>query len=366
MKRTIASSRSWFVIRGVAVAVAMVAGVVVMMMWLMGVFHPKVGTPAPTTTAPAGRPAGDLPLAEARTIRVPGTETAAGTIRAVHEAAVASKLLAKVAAVLIKAGDPVRKGQVLVQLDDADVKARKEQAAAALEAAKATRDQAKIEYDRVQKLFQQDSAARIELDRVTTSLKSAEAEWQRADHMLKEAETILAYSTITSPMDGIVIDKQVEVGDTVKPAQVLVALYDPTRMQLIARVRESLAHRLRVGQGVPVRVDALAMTCEGQISEIVPEAESASRTFSVKVTGPCPPGVYGGMFGRLMIPLEEEKVLVIPRLAVRRVGQLDIVEVADRDVLRRRAVQLGRIFGENVEVLSGLREGERVALAAGV
>jgi multidrug efflux pump subunit AcrA (membrane-fusion protein) len=109
------------------------------------------------------------------------------------------------------------------------------------------------------------------------------------------------------------------------------------------------------------------------VSEIVPEAQSASRTFAVKVTGPCPPGVYSGMFGRLLIPLGDEDVLVIPRAAVRRVGQLDIVDVAEpaggapdgkgRLVLRRRIVQLGRDFDDQVQVLSGLRVDEQVALA---
>jgi multidrug efflux pump subunit AcrA (membrane-fusion protein) len=135
-------------------------------------------------------------------------------------------------------------------------------------------------------------------------------------------------------------------------------------MQLVASVRESLTRRLEVGESIGVRVEALDKTCDGTISEIVPEAESASRTFSVKVTGPCPAGVYSGMFGRLLIPLDEEPVLVIPRSTVRRVGQLDVVEVADGGVLRRRAVQLGRQFGEDVEVLSGLREGEQVLLPA--
>jgi hypothetical protein len=68
------------------------------------------------------------------------------------------------------------------------------------------------------------------------------------------------------------------------------------------------------------------------------------------------------MFGRLMIPLDDEEVVVIPRDAVRRIGQLDVVEVAEGNLLRRRAVQMGRELGDDVEVLAGLREGEQVAL----
>jgi len=85
------------------------------------------------------------------------------------------------------------------------------------------------------------------------------------------------------------------------------------------------------------------------------------------VTGPCPPGIYTGMFGRLLIPLGDEDVLVVPRTAVRRIGQLTVVDVAVDGVLHRRAVQLGRTFGDDVEVLSGLQVGERLAVGlAGV
>jgi RND family efflux transporter MFP subunit len=196
---------------------------------------------------------------------------------------------------------------------------------------------------------------------------------ERAAQAAREAETILGYATIRSPLDGIIVDKRVEVGDTATPGQVLLTLYDPTRMQLIARVRESLTQRLQVGQDIDVHVSALGKTCTGRVSEIVPEAEAASRTFSVKVTGPCPEGVYTGMFGRLLIPLDDEQVLLIPQAAVRRIGQLDVVDVVVRAPdetqaeprVQRRTVQLGRDFGEDVEVLAGLQAGELVALGTG-
>lgn len=344
----------------------MLVAIVAIMLWLVGVFRPKIGQ---DTAAPPGRrPIANAPLVEVVSIRVPVNETAVGTVKAVHEAAVAAKLLAKVLAVHIKAGQPVAKDTVLVELDSTDLTARRDQAKAAVESARAARDQAKVEYDRIQLLSTQGAAAQLEIDKARNALKGAEADLQRAEQSLKEADTVLDYATIRSPLTGVVVDKKVEVGDTVQPGQVLATLYDPTRMQLVARVRESLAQTLEVGKTIPVRIDALNLECHGQISEIVPEAESASRTFSVKVTGPCPPGAYAGMFGRLMVPLDETEMLVIPEAAVRRIGQLDIVDVAEHEQLVRRSVQLGRRFkptGDEpakVQVLSGLRAGERVAL----
>lgn len=351
--------RPWLIRTALPLALAII--VVVMLLALAGVFHSKIPE---GLAAPVSRPVGDAPLVEVRTIETPIVETAVGTVRAVQETAVGSRILARVAEVRVRAGQEVEKGELLVRLDDTDLQARLRQADASVAAARAARDQARVEYDRVADLFQRSMAAKIEMDRVDAALKTAEAELNRAEQARHEAQAVLAYAEIVAPSAGRVVDKRVEEGDTVAPGQVLLTLYDPSRMQLVARVRESLTQRLNVGQLIDVRIDALEKTCQGTISEIVPEAESASRTFSVKVTGPCPPGIYSGMFGRLLVPLSPQRVLVVPRSAVRRVGQLDLVDVAADDALQRRAVQLGRALGDDVEVLSGLRNGERVVAPA--
>ncbi len=355
-------------IGSIAAGVAFLAVVVVLMMWLAGAFHRKIDAHALERAGASipKRPIEESRLVAVRRVRVPRYEFSVGSIGAVHEVSLAAKLLAKIIEIPVSAGQAVSEGQLLVRLDDRDLKARLDQAQSAVSGAKAAREQAHIEYERVKKLFGEGAAAPIEWDRVQTQLKSAEAELARTEQAAAEARTVLEYATITSPISGVVIDKKVNVGDTATPGQVLLTLYDPMHMQLVASVRESLTRRLSVGQTVDVEIDAIQRRCQGRISEIVPEAESASRTFSVKVTGPCPEGVYSGMFGRLFIPLEDEEVLIVPRRCIRRVGQLDIVEVAALDTLQRRAVQIGRKFGDDVEVLSGLVEGERVDSGATV
>ena len=347
-----------------ALALLFGIAIVVLLMWLAGVFTSKIRRTSGGPAESPGRALGDEALVAAHLIRVPATESAVGTIRAVHETTVASKLLAKVMDVRVKAGQSVDKDEILVRLDDRDLQSRQEQAESAVRSAQASQEQAKIEYDRVKELYAQNSAARIELERADTTLKAASADLQRAEQAQQEATVTLGYATILSPLTGIVVDKRVEVGDMVTPGQTLLTLYDPKHMQLVASVRESLVRRLQVGQTLGVHVDALNRTCPGTVSEIVPESDVASRSFAVKVTGPCPPDIHSGMYGRLLIPLDEENLLVIPQAAVRRVGQLDMVDVADSSGQRveRRVVQLGRKVGEDIVVLAGLAEGERVAL----
>jgi membrane fusion protein, multidrug efflux system len=338
------------------------AGVVVLMLWLAGKFSPKV--PAADGIAQSQVSDVKVRLAPARLVRLPLSESAVGTIRAVHETSIGSKLLARVVEVNLKAGQKVRTGDVLIRLDDTDLRAKLQQAKAAVASAEAVDNQASADERRYAQLVKSRTISQQAYDQAVATRRSAEADLHRAQAAVNEVQATLDWATIRSPIDGTVIDKKVDVGDMVTPGQMLVTLFDPTHMQLVASVRESLTRRLQVGQNIGVQVEGLDKQCSGTISEIVPEAQAASRAFQVKVTGPCPAGIYTGMFGRILIPLQEEQVLVIPRRAVRNVGQLELVDVSDEGRVGRRTIRTGRVLGDDIEVLSGLREGEQVVLPA--
>jgi RND family efflux transporter MFP subunit len=343
-----------------ALAAACAVGIVALMMVLAGTFKAKVkgGLPAEVTSA-AAKPQETVVV---RAVRRPRRESAVGTVRAVHEAVVASKILARVEEVRVRAGQEVKQGDVLVVLDDADLKSRLEQASAAESAARARWEQAEGDRKRFEDLRVGTTVSQSELDRVNAAARTAKADLDRARRAVEEARIVEAYATVRAPMGGRVIDKKVNEGDTVSQGQPLLTMYDPSHMQLVATVRESLAMRLKVGQEIPARLDTFDYDCVARVSEVVPEAQAESRSFEVKVTGPCPPNVYSGMFGRIFIPVEDEEVLVVPEPAVRRVGQLDEVDVVEDGHDRRRLVQLGRALDEGREVLAGLAAGERVAL----
>jgi RND family efflux transporter MFP subunit len=346
----------------IAVLLVFAVGVIVLLLWLAGRFEPKVPakstTPLPQSSVVKGE------VEPVRLVRLPLYESAVGTVRAVHETTIGSKLLARVMEVNLKAGQKVRTGDVLVRLGDTDLKAKLQQARAALASIEAVRAQAAVEEKRYAQLRQSKAVSGQEYEKVATALQSAEADSLQAQATVNEVQATLDWATIRSPIDGTVIDKKVDVGDMVTPGQMLVTLFDPKRMQLVASVRESLAHQLKEGQNIGVQIERLSKQCSGTISEIVPEAQSNSRTFQVKVTGPCPPGIYSGMFGRILIPLDDEEVLVIPGRAVQHVGQLQLVNVLEDGRVTRRSIRTGRRLGGNVEVLSGLQEGEQVVAPA--
>jgi len=360
-----------------AVLLAFAASVIVLLLWLAGKFSPKV----PATSAAAASSQGfevEGRAVPARLLEVSRFESAVGTVRAVHEISIGSKLLARVVEANLRAGQKVKQGDVLLRLDDTDLRAKLLQAKAAVTAAEAARNQAVVDEGRYAQLIQSRAVSREQYDQKVTALRTADANLVGAKEAVNEVQAALDWATIRAPIDGTVIDKKVSEGDMVTPGLLLVTLFDPTHMQLVASVRESLTHRLQVGQSIAVQVEGLNKQCSGTVSEIVPEAQSTSRTFQVKVTGPCPAGIYSGMFGRILIPLPKEQVLVIPRRAMRNVGQLELVEVRDDGHASRRAIRSGRTFkaeevaslaglhegDEYVEVLSGLRAGEQVVLPA--
>jgi RND family efflux transporter MFP subunit len=344
-----------------AVAAGFAAGVVVLLLWLAGAFSAKL--PTATAENPAQTPPFHGRTATVRIVVQPRIESASGTVRAVHEIGIGAKLLARVVAIPLKAGQEIHAGDVLTRLDDADLLAKLRQANAAVASAEAVYGQTAADQKRYAELTKTRTVSHEEYEKVDAAFRTAKAELLRTQEAVNEANAALQWATIRSPIDGTVIDKRVEVGDMVTPGQLLVTIYDPKRMQLVANVRESLAHQLALGQQIEVQLEGMGKQCHGTISEIVPEAQPASRTCQIKVTGPCPPNVYSGMFGRVLIPLpEKERVLVIPRQAVRRVGQLELVDVVDAGRVERRAIRLGRAVGDDVETLSGLREGEAVVL----
>jgi HlyD family secretion protein len=314
--------------------------------------------------------------------------------------------------ILVREGDKVigpeekpETATVLARLDDRDIQARLRQASfqvkatdraldaaksrlgaarSKVEAAKAHVTQTVSDYLRYEDLYKSKAATGQQLEHARAQRDMAEAQMRASqqeveatqDEILRlqaqkeqseasvtEAQVMLSYTLIRAPFTGQVIRKTVEVGDTVSPGQTLFLLDTPLHPELHAVVAESLLPHLQVGQQLEVHVDALDETLWGKVREIVPQADPATRTVSVKVSLPPQPELVSGLFGRLRIPYGQYETLVIPAAAVRKVGQLDLVDVADAQGHRhRRFVTLGHHHDALVEVLSGLEEGDEVVI----
>jgi RND family efflux transporter MFP subunit len=346
--------------RGLAVAAGLVV-LVVAIAWLSGAFVPKI---EPGHEPPVVRRWSGEPTDEVHEVTKSYIEEAVGSLKAASRTAVSAKVLATILEITVTAGDQVQAGDVLIRLDSKELETRVRQAEQSLAAAVAGRKEAEQDFNRLKPLYEKRVISKAEFDQATAKLEVAQAGESRAEQAVSEAKAFLSYATIQAPKAGRIVDRLAEEGDTARPGEPLLVLYDATSLRLEAPVQENLAVKLRVGQKLNVYVDAIGREIEATIDEIVPQADAPSRSFLVKAALPRADDLYEGMFGRLHIPAGSRRHLCLATDAIQEVGQLRFVEVLMPDeTLERRLIKTGRLgMPGRVEVLSGLRAGEKVVL----
>ncbi|MDA8429572.1 MAG: efflux RND transporter periplasmic adaptor subunit [Geobacteraceae bacterium] len=330
----------------------------------------KADTPAPVIKG--------VLLETVTTTTLPETMEMVGTVRARTSAVVSARIPGTISVLKVREGDRVRKGQLLVQLDAQENQANAavavsgvDEAQRGLEEARSRKKMADTTFARYQNLFKEQAISRQEFDVKQTERDLASQGVARAEARLKQtqsgsraASAISGYTRILAPISGIITSKQADLGATVFPAQPLMTIEDEGSYQLELSVPESIAPIVKPGTAVQVTLDAMKTAFNARISEIVPAADPASRTFIAKVAlGQ--KGLKSGMFGRGAISLGTKiNGLLVPRKAIVEQGALTSVWVVDKNALARmRLVKVGKTFGDNVEVLSGLSDGERIAVA---
>ncbi|OGP83792.1 MAG: hypothetical protein A2Y95_12520 [Deltaproteobacteria bacterium RBG_13_65_10] len=348
--------------RKAALAAASIVGLVLLLLYMQG--NLGGGKVAPGTLS---RPKEAASGVVKRVERSEVVETRAwpGTVRSRTLAEVAPKVLARVLDVKVRPGDAIRRGDVIARLDDRDAASRVRQARASLAAAEAEAKRAEADGRRMQKLFEERVVSRQTLDAAQAQAKASRAEAESARDAIEEARVLLTEMTVRAPFDGIVNERLAEPGDMGVPGKPLARIQSGDHLQLEARVPERWARALAVGARATVRLDAPARDLIVTIEEIAPAADPQSRTFLVKAGLPPSPELRAGTFGRLLQPCERRLALLVPAAAIMRSGQVQQVRVVQHGEARTRNVQTGKAYGESVEVLAGLREGEQVMVGGG-
>jgi RND family efflux transporter MFP subunit len=336
-------------------------GLSVAIAWISGAFTKKI---EPGESRSVFRQLEDQQTDVVHEITKDYIEEAVGTLKAANRSEISAKVLATIQEIHVAAGDFVQHGDLLVVLNTQELQARLNQAQESLSAASAATWEAESDFNRKQNLMKTNSISRQEYDIAERKFNVAKADERRATQAVSEAEILLSYSKITAPKDGRIVDRLAEPGDTTQPGKPILTLYDVQTLRLETPVMESLAIKLKVGQDLTVRVDSVNKDFTATIEEIVPQADTASRSFLVKSSLPRSDNLYEGMYGRLQIPAGSRRHLCLATDAIRRVGQLEFVDVVMEDrSLQLRLIKTGRLgMPGRVEVLSGVNAGERVVL----
>jgi len=289
------------------------------------------------------------------------TEPVPATIGARQATTISSRTLARITNMAVRAGDTVVRGQLLLELERSDLESRRDQAREQVRAADARLIEAKQGLERAEQLHRQKLASEALLDEARSRHDALNAELATARQAVQEADIAIGFTMIRSPIDGRVVERFAEPGDTASPGDKLLTLYNPMSLRIEAAVRESLALPLTLGQELEVEIPSLNKSLPSQIEELVPAADPGSRSFMVKARLDYDERLLPGMYARMLVPASRESLILIPLDYVSQYGQLDIVWVQSNGETKRRFIRTGREMEPGLmAVLSGLEEGELV------
>jgi RND family efflux transporter MFP subunit len=312
---------------------------------------------------------------------VPDLLEAIGTVRAAQTSHLASQMMGNIVEIRVHEGDRVRRGQVLAVMDGALPRAAVDRATAVETAAEqevAASDSglalAQSTLKRYQNLYDKKSVSPQEFDEVKARYQTAlahrdmtRAGQAQAKAALTQAHTSFEYTRILAPFDGVITEKKADPGTLASPGLPIFTIEGLGHFRLEATVNENDLRYVRIGEQVPVVVDALEHTqLKGTVAQIVPAADPGSRSFLVKIELPANVQLRSGLFGRAQFSRGNRASLLIPQTALVERGQLQGVYVLEQNkIANLRYVTLGKTTGDEVEVLAGLQEGERIVAKPG-
>jgi RND family efflux transporter MFP subunit len=287
------------------------------------------------------------------------------------EVRVGSRVSGVVKRLYVRIGDRVNKDQLLAELDDRDLTARGDEAAAAAQQADVNLSYARTDLQRKQALLAEGVLARSELDLAERAAAVAEKQLTAAQASLAFASTQLAYTRIVAPIAGVVASVSTQEGETVAAnfaAPTFVTLIDLARLEVWAYVDETDIGRIRVGQKARFTVDTYGdHEFDGRVTAVYPKAEIRDNVVNyvtvVRFEPPRDRTLRPEMTTTVLLAIDaREQVLALPIRAVRREGDHTFVLSRRGDAIERRPVTTGSRDESHWEILDGLREGDEVLI----
>ena len=331
-------------------------------------------------------------VAVAKVEKQPLLYNATGTVEARIASTLSSNLMGTVTAVNVREGDVVKKEDLLVVIDKrqvaadlrkaeaafAEAKRAKASAESALASAKAGLELATATYNRYLKLMEDASASRQEFDEVEARHRQAQASFSQATSMLaaarsrvRQAQAAVSAAAaresdarIRAPYDGRVTAKMIEVGDLAAPGVPILTLEKQDANCVVFEVPEQHIPAVYLQQKVIVSIPSLQeKIVEAVVGRIDPSADQKSRSFRVRAMLPEDISIRSGMYAKVELPVGEAGQLIIPSTAVVREGQLTGIYLVDESQIAHfRLIRIGKTNGEKIEVVSGLKAGDKYIL----
>lgn len=299
-----------------------------------------------------------------------------GAVTSRQTAMISTRHMGLVDRIMVKQGDAVRAGQLLVTIHSADLQAKRQQAEAMVAEAQAATLNAEKDAARFRKLHAQNSVSDKELENVELQLTSMRAKLRMARQGLQEVKAMMAYTHLTAPFSGVVAQKLVDEGSMANPGHPLLVLEQAGDLVVTASVPEEYLTAVKVGDAVRVEVKALHRTFSGRVVELSPSATMTGGQYAMKVSLSAAAkqelrsGMYASVYLSAAAPRSEQtasadRVYVDASAIVRRDQLTGVYVLSDDQRVYLRWVRLGKTQGAQVEVLAGLKAQETLVLPQG-
>jgi len=296
--------------------------------------------------------------------------TASGQIQAANSANLSTRMMGFVSKIYVNVGDKVSRGQLLISINNDGLQAKRAQVNAGITEATAAYTNAEKDYTRFKNLFAENSASQKELDDMTANYEMAKARLEGANQMKNEIDAQFTYANIRAPFNGVVTNKFIEAGDMASPGMTLIAVESPKQFEVTAMVAESDISQIKPNVKVDVLVKSMNQSISGVVSEVSTSAKNTGGQYLVKIAlDKTDVNILSGMFATVQFPVEKtaktKAMIMVPTSTIVVNGSLKgIYTVSEQQTAILRWLRLGKTYGDNIEVLSGLNADEQYIVSA--
>ncbi|HEY8660400.1 MAG TPA: efflux RND transporter periplasmic adaptor subunit [Hanamia sp.] len=299
---------------------------------------------------------------------------ASGQVEAVETANISTRVMGYIMKLNVKVGDHVNAGQVLATINSQDMSAKRAQADAMIAEAEANLKSAQKDFERYTTLYKQQSASAKELDNVTLQYNSAKARVDAAKQMRNEVTAMMNYTTLVAPFSGTIIQKLAETGTLASPGMPLLVMEKSGSYQVSAAIPENEISKIKLKEKAKLNIKSTGKEFNGLVTQINPSSQFSGGQYIVKISVPDneKKDLYAGMYVNVFIPGKadsstgkDNNIILVPQSAIVNKDQLKgLYTISTTNTALLRWVRLGKVYGNDVEVISGLNKNEQFILSA--
>ncbi|WP_283687046.1 efflux RND transporter periplasmic adaptor subunit [Dysgonomonas sp. Marseille-Q5470] len=294
-----------------------------------------------------------------------------GEVTAKQTANISTRMMGYINKIYVKPGDKVTSGQLLVSISSDDILAKKAQVQAMITEAEAAAKNAQRDYERFKTLRNQNSVSDKELENVALQNTSMNAKVQMVRQQMNEVNAMLSYTNIRAPFSGVVTQKMVDEGSMANPGMPILTIEQNGELQVIASIPENYIQYVKVGDVAKMELKSLGITIDGKVSELSPSAFRTGGQYSMKlaIDRKDKENIRPGMYVNILIPNKTgenitSKIMLDKSSIVYRDQLTGVYVVDNQSQANLRWIRLGKTIDNQVEVLSGLSQNDKIVSKA--